>query len=456
MAIDAFLRLIGTTVAYRLYKHIANRSIVLNSDEGAVVMGHLRCFWLFFVVLIACGVSLGQQPGGMLLKGAERAHFDDLRARGGEALYNLDYEEARRLFNEIRRQFPDHPAGPHSLAATLWLQTMNESRRLQSSLYSTKSFYSKTEDKVDPKTIEAFRTHTREATMLAEARLKSDPRDLEALYFLGATEGLKAAFAGAVERRFMAALRSGLKSVENHRKVLKLDPTYHDAELTIGIYDYVVGGLPLPIKLMASLGGIGGSKKRGIQTLERVVEQGRRVSDDARVMLIAIYKREKRYSESLNLARELAEKYPRNYLFRLEVADALISQAAVNRKAGQAAAANGAENEALTIFDALLRDRSIKAMARSLDLVHYRYGEALLLAGRPEQASQEFFAAASAPEAEPGLASMAYLRAAQSLDLVGKRREALSAYNTVLKRPNAYDTYNEAQRGLRNPYSTKD
>ena len=417
-------------------------------------MNHFRCFLLLLAASFACStLSFGQQAEGALSPEASRSRLDDLRAKGGEALFNMDYDEARRVFTEISREFPDHPAGPQSLAACLWLQTMNESRRLQSSLYNTKSFYSKTEDKVEPKIIETFREYTRQAKQLAEARLKRDPRDVEALYFLGATQGLKAAFAGAVERRFMAALNDGLESVESHRKVLKLAPDFSDAELTIGVYNYVVGGLPLPVKLLARVGGISGSKKRGIATLERVAQNAKRASDDAKVMLIAIYKREKRYADATRLARELAAKYSRNYLFKMEVADALMSQSVLDRKANKATAES--EREALGIFDSLLGDQAV-GKARAFDLIHYRYGEALFAVGQFDLASQHFQAAAKAVGANPGLISMAYLRSAQSLDLMGKRREALATYNVVLKRPNVYDMYNEAQRGLRSPYANKE
>src|SRR5207248_10079933 len=151
-------------------------------------------------------------------------------------------------------------------------------------------------------------------------RLQRNPRDPQALYMLGATESLKASFAATVERRFMAALRSGSSGVDTHRNVIKLDPNFHDAELTIGMYDYIVGTLPLPVKMLASVAGAHGSKKRGIQTLERVAKEGQWARDDAKVLLIAIYKKEKRFPEALALSRELHEKYPRNYLFSLETA----------------------------------------------------------------------------------------------------------------------------------------
>jgi hypothetical protein len=409
------------------------------------------------LVFVFAGLCFGQQAQPKTqMSETDRARFEQLRATGFDALYNLDYEAARAKFKEIAQLFPDHPAGPQFLAATLWAQTLNESRRLQSSLYNTESFYAQQEDKPDPRMVEEFRNLTRNATQLAKARLRRDAKDVEALYFLGATEGLKAAFATAVQRSFMAALGDGSSSVDRHRDVIKLDPNFHDAELTIGLYDYVVGSLPAPVKLLASIIGTRGSKKRGLLTLQRVATEGTFARDDAKALLIVLLKREKRYEEALGISRELGAKYPRNYLFKLETADALVSIAANERAAGRTAEATRAEHEALAVFDSLLHDRALRESAsRSLDLIHFRYGETLLEANQLESATQEFLAAANVAGAESGLATMAHLNAARAFDLAGKRDAALAHYRIVLARPDVMDAHDEARQGLKEPYKSK-
>ena len=391
----------------------------------------------------------------------DRKRFEELRGEGFEALYSLDYEGARRHFRELEKLFPDHPAGAQFLAAGLWLKTLNESRRLQASLYNTEGFYAEKDDKADPKAVAEFRELTKRAETLAKARLKQNPKDVEALYFLGATEGMKAAFAGMVERSFMSALRNGSDAVDRHREVIKLDPNYRDAEVTIGMYDYVVGQLPLPVKLMAAIGGIRGSKKRGLATLERVAREGTHAQDDAKVLLIALYKREGRFTDAYRVADDLARKYPRNYLFKMEAADALVSQAAVERRTDPEAAKKS-EAEAFAIFESLLPREGAKTRTQTnaqanaprppLDLVHYSYGEALFVAGEAERAAKEFLAGAALPNAEPTMVTRSRLRAAQALDLAGKREEALAHYKAVLARPNVYDSHEEARRGLKEPY----
>jgi hypothetical protein len=417
-------------------------------------MKHLILVVIFSVLAVSS--ALAQQATSTApawLNEADTAKVAELRKLGVEALYNLDYEGARKQFKEIARLFPDYPAGPQFLATSLWIETLYENRRLQSSLYDTKSFYSDKEDKVDPRIVEQFRAWTRESKRLTDARRKVAPKDPDALYYLGAVQGLKASFEEAVERRHFAALRDGSDAVDYNREVIKLAPSYRDAELTIGLYDYVVGSLPLPAKILAGIGGIRGSKKRGLATLERVAKEGTWAQDDAKTLLIVLYGREKRFAEAAAIARELGARFPRNYLFRLEAADALVSEAAKQREANHAEATSAAETEAFATFETLLRDRAVRdTAARSLDLIHFKYGEALMTAGQLERAAKEFLAAAEVRGAQQGLATMAHLYAAHALDLAGKRNDALGQYRAVLARPDVYDAHEEAQAGLKEAF----
>ncbi len=294
--------------------------------------------------------------------------LDTLRAEGYAALYNLDYEGARRRFQKMVNIAPDHPAGAQCYASSLWLQQLNQAWELKSTLYSTDA-YTSDKTKVDRRQVEEFRNWIRRAKLLSEARLRQNPRDVEALYFLGAAKGLEAAFAGAVERKFMAALRSGSSAVNDHREVLKLSPEFRDAELTIGLQDYIVGSLPLPAKMIAATMGVRGSKKRGLKALEHVASEGQWARDVARVLLIDLYKREKRWGDAIKMSRELSEKYPRNYLFKLQIADALASQIVALRKAK--APTSTEEKELTNIFASLARDKSLDQS--TTDLVQHRW-----------------------------------------------------------------------------------
>ena len=416
----------------------------------------MKYLGVLFLLLATAFSAPAQQPSSPWITDSERARFEELRRSGLDALYNIDYDKAERDFKEIVKLIPNHPGGYQLLAARVWIKTLYESRRLQGSLYSSESFYTSGDDKVDPKIVTEFRNLTREAKRLAEAKLKQEPRNIEALDFLANTEGLKAAFEEAVERRHFAALRDGNDAVDHHREVLKLDPEYIDAQITIGLYEYVVGSLPLPIKIIAGATGYRGSKKRGLAMLEQVAKQGRWAQDDAKTVLVLLYRREKRFEDVLKLTRELSAKYPRNYLLRIEVADALVSIAGVKRRAKDLNGAAQAEKEAFATFDEVLRDRNMRdTAARALDLIHFKYGEVLMMAGYHDRAAKEFIAATRVERGEAGLITMAHLYAARSYDVAGKRDEALAQYKEVLARPNVYDAHDEAKKGLRQAYKSE-
>ena len=320
------------------------------------------------LIVVSFGVVRAQTTDG-------RGRLDTLRADGYEALYNLDYEGARKRFREMVQLAPDHPAGPQSLAASLWVEQLNESWELKATLYSTTA-YTEGKRKADPAQVAEFRKWIRQAKTLSEAKLKQDPRDVEALYFLGAAEGLDAAYSAAVEKKYRSALSKGSDAVDQHKDLLKIAPDFRDAELTIGLQNYIVGSLPLPLKMIAGTMGVRGSKKRGLETLERVAAEGRWARDLARTLLVDLYKREKRWKDAVATARVLSEKYPRNYLFKLQMADALASHIVTLRKAKDATDTTGdaEEKELVSIFDSLLRDKTLERSTS--DLVQFRYREA--------------------------------------------------------------------------------
>src|SRR5712692_4031434 len=107
-------------------------------------------------LLLALGIwtaAFAQQPVTSKPPEPDRTPLEELRDEGEVALYNLDYETARRRFGEISRLYPDHPVGPMLLASTLWMEKLTQLRRLRADLYSTQSFYTKTDEKPDARVI---------------------------------------------------------------------------------------------------------------------------------------------------------------------------------------------------------------------------------------------------------------------------------------------------------------
>jgi len=370
------------------------------------------------------------------------------RREGNEALYNMDYATARIKFEEIRKRVPQHPAGDLYIATVIWLEHLNKSRRLQTSLYqSESSFYAGADkakedsegDTVDPGVDRAFRDRMAQAKTKALALVARNKNDADAQYFLGAYYGVMAGYEASTARKFYSAMRNGSRSVDAHEKTLKLNPNYYDAYLSVGMYDYIVGNLPFMYKAMAAIVGVRGNKQRGITRLKGIVEKEAATSDDARVMLLAIYQNEKRYEDALALLDQLSAKYPRSYLIKLEKAYTLVSLKRAN--------------DAYAAFEELLKD---PAAAAAVDLAHYQYAEALALNKEHKRAAEHFLEVPKSKGADANLATLALLRAAQVYDLAGQRNDAVAQYKAVLTRPNVYDTREQAEKGLKQPFKEKE
>ena len=377
------------------------------------------------------GASLSR--GALSLRSGEEEgtrEYDRLRAEGNRAVYNLDYAGARDKFLQMTKIMPDHPAGYVYLANDLWLETLNKSRRLSTSLYSGTSFYiqkseSDTSDKERDREFERLVTR---AMNLATQALQKNPADAEALYYQASALGLRAGYTATVGRSFRRAIGDANKSIQLENKVLKLDAGYYDAYLSIGLYEYVVDSLPFGWRVLARLAGLKGSKDRGIQELESVVQKGRYASDDARVLLIGLYTRERKPERALEILEYLAKKYERNYLFGVERGRLLYQV--------------GRSEQGQQSFSALLADAKVAEQAT--DLVNFQWGEALEASRDYQGALERQQAVIAWPKSEPGLVSLAHLHAGQSLDMMGKRNEAIAHYRAVLGRENIFDSHDKA------------
>src|ERR1044071_3547647 len=109
--------------------------------------------------------------------------LEPLREKGISALFNMDYQGARNAFEEMTRVAPRNPAGYVYLANTIWLGHLAELRRLQTNIYNRgNSFFSKTEDKVDPKIDKEFHEKIDRAITLCDAHLNIHKEDTPTLY----------------------------------------------------------------------------------------------------------------------------------------------------------------------------------------------------------------------------------------------------------------------------------
>ena len=87
------------------------------------------------------------------------------------------------------------------------------------------------------------------------------------------------------------------------------------------VYEYVVGALPWPFKLLIGFAGVTGSKSRGLEMLRDAGNRAVTTNVESRTVIALFLRREARYKEAIEVVRKLKEQYPRDFLFCLEEAN---------------------------------------------------------------------------------------------------------------------------------------
>jgi tetratricopeptide (TPR) repeat protein len=160
----------------------------------------------------------------------------------------------------------------------------------------------------------------------AQTRLKRNPGDEDALYWIGASHVTRAIYFLTLEKSSLQALGEAKEAQKYNTRLLRLDPDCTDAYLVIGTYDYVVGSLPWYTKVLAALIGYHGDRARGLEELKRAADHGHWARTDAQTLLSILDFREKRYADAIGILENLKQAYPRNFVVPQEIARARKAQ----------------------------------------------------------------------------------------------------------------------------------
>ena len=236
-----------------------------------------------------------------------------------EHLRNLEYDAAKKQLRDCVDAHPSDLRAWNYLAIATLYDEMFERGVLESGVYGEGGeVFKPSKVAVTPSFQQELFSILDKSQQLAEERLKSDPKDKDAMYWAGVGHGTRATYHFALRKEYLAALHEATAAYNYHTNLLKLDPDYVDSYLVVGMNNYVVGSLPWYFKVFASLTGRHGDRAEGIRQIKRVTEQGNYAREDAKLMLAVLYQREKMYAPALALYQEMARSYPRNYLLRYE------------------------------------------------------------------------------------------------------------------------------------------
>jgi tetratricopeptide (TPR) repeat protein len=393
-----------------------------------------RSTWVF-VLLAASSVCWASEAHTNPL------NRDPLVRTAFEHFYNLDYPGAVERFERFHAAHPNDPQATTLLLNAVIFQELYRLDMLDTTFYANDGFLTgrhATEE--DPATRDRILGLADEAVREADGRLSHNPNDIDALYARGWARSLKCTYIAMVERAYGAGFRLATKAREDEERVLQLDPEYVDAKLVAGVYEYVVGALPWPFKVLIGFAGITGSKTRGMELLNDAGSRGVMTSIEARTVIALFLRREARYKEAIQVVRGLKSLYPHDFLFCLEEAN-------LRKDDGEGMAAVTAYRE--IVADAARPGYFAQAQ---LELAYFGLGEALRGQRHYGEAAQAYEKAAWTKYVGPELKIRSLLAAGECRDMNGERDLALKDYQMAIDAGPNTSRADTARKRLRTPY----
>jgi hypothetical protein len=368
-----------------------------------------------------------------------RADQDPQVKQALDDFYNLEYDKALSLFDHIEKAHPDDPfAIVHILQATVFRE-LYRLNLLDTTLYAHDGFLSGRAVHGDPAVRARVDQLTAQTVKLCDDRMAKNPNDVDALYVRGVARGLKSTYMALVDKSFVAALRNAMAARHDHERVLQIDPKYIDAKTVVGTHNYVVGSLPMPVKILAGITGLGGSKKKGLAYLEEASKEGRESSVDARVALALFLRREARYGDASTVVQTLTSQYPKNFLFALENCNLL--------KDG------GKGPDAISCYQKLLDGaKSGEYADPHIEFAAFGFAESLRGQRDYEGALKQYEFTATVPNGQLSLKQRSELAAGEMYDVLSKRDQAVHEYQAVIAQDNSSTQAEVARKLLREPY----
>jgi len=361
-----------------------------------------------------------------------------------EHFYNLDYDGALSRFETVLKNNPQNPMAVDYVLTTVIFRELYNQDLLDTTYYAHDSFLSSKRDvPVAEATRKRIEDLTDRAIDLCDKQIDANPNDKNAYFARGYAHGMHAAFITLVDHSFISAAHQGLDAKNDSEHALEIDPGYADAKMAIGIQQFAVASLPRILRIMVGIAGVNGNKEKGLRLLREAAAQGVVTPIESRTALSLFLRHEGRYPEALTVERGLAQEFPHDYLFRLEVAN-------ITKDGGNGPAA-------IAAYKAILADAQKPGYFYEPRLHMTYFGLADTQRGQNDiaDAAKNYLEAAAQPSCSDWLRRRAQLNAGQMFDLLHNRAEAIKQYQQASAGGGDQSQADAARKYLKNPYTGK-
>jgi hypothetical protein len=258
--------------------------------------------------------------GALLCTAADTMPATHLDA-GYRNMYNLQFVEAHRAFQNWQQEHPDDPLGPVSDAAAYLFTEFDRLHILESELFvDDHKFESRSRPVPDAELKQAFQAQLARARQLSQQALARDPHDVNALFANVLGYGLEGDYLALIEKRDLPALKLMKEGRAVAERLLADNPSCYDAYLAVGVENYLLSLKPAPVRWFLRIGGAQTDKAIGIEKLRVTADKGHYLLPYARLLLAVAALRDNDRMRARSLLQDLAASFPQNRLYRNELA----------------------------------------------------------------------------------------------------------------------------------------
>lgn len=365
-----------------------------------------------------------------------RTDADKAVRAGIDHIYNLEFDSASTQFQYVIRTYPEHPVGYFMDAMVDWWKMdtdyhfRNEKQRQQ--------FL----DKID------------KVITVSDNLLDKNANDIVGLFFKGGAVGYRGRYYATIEQSWIKALSDGKEALDIIERSWQLAPGNKDVLLGVGLYHYFAEVFPEEYPVIKPLMAFfpAGDRRGGLMELKLAADQARYANYEAKTVLLQVYFQfEKNYQASMELAKELFDRYPRNAKFHKYLANSYVQLGYGDLK------------------EQAWREILVRVMNKQVGYDYklareamYYIGDALVAKGDYEQALKyfykvdEFSRELDKGQKPTGWMMGANLRIGNVYDKQGKRDLAIKQYNKLLQMDDNYDGkyHEQAKQYIAKPYGT--
>lgn len=288
-------------------------------------------------MVLLLGIALGMSPA------IAQDLADPVVARslaGQEMIFARRYDDAMRIFAELKRDFPESPAGFFGTMAVYEIRMLER-----------EDFHLERE----------FLAEAKAGMEQVNATLRRYRPAAWDLFLAGSVLGLEGFFK-ARKGAWWGAYTAGTKSRQIFRRVKEMDPAFVDADFGLGMYIYWRSVFSHELSFLKIFPD---RRQEGVAIVERVAREGRFARELARANLGIMHLEDKRFGDAERVFADFVARYPQNVILRTMLGRSLLGLARYD--------------------DAASQFREILSIDPSLKKPHYFLGVALVLRNDPSR-----------------------------------------------------------------------